>query len=101
MPASFRGRESERESRVATEDTRIPFVQRILRADGRVHLYFRREGHRRRLRSPEGSQALREEVDAILAQLAAGDRAKVPRPGTGSQARGQPLVLEKERERPL
>lgn len=60
---------------------RIPFVERI-KTDGGVRLYFRRGDFRRPLQSVDGSEALRLEVEAILAELAQVDRAKIPRPGT-------------------
>ncbi|HEX4196221.1 MAG TPA: site-specific integrase [Caulobacteraceae bacterium] len=47
-----------------------------------MKLYFRRGAHRRSLHSPDGSQALRDEVDSILAELGKVDRAKTPLPGT-------------------
>lgn len=65
----------------------IPFVQRIPRASGKVDAYFRHRptGYRKRLQSPYGSEAMRAEVDAILASLAAVERAQTPRAGTVGQ----------------
>ena len=57
-------------------------MQRVRCPDGLVALYFRRGAYRRKLRSPDNSQALREEVDAILAAAAQLDSARRPRPGT-------------------
>ncbi len=61
---------------------KIPFVQRIKRPDGRVALYFRKGGHRRPLTGLDGTDELRAEVDAILAQISQVERAKTPRAGT-------------------
>jgi hypothetical protein len=65
----------------------IPFVQRIPRASGKVDAYFRHRptGYRKRLHSPYGSDAMRAEVDAILASLAAVERAQTPQAGTVGQ----------------
>lgn len=60
---------------------RIPFVQKIKTGSG-VRLYFRRGDFRRPLQSADGTDALRAEVDTILAELAQIERAKTPRPGT-------------------
>lgn len=62
----------------------VPYVQRIRRDNGRVDLYFRKSGYREGpLASPDHSQALKDEVDAILARL---ERAKqaVAKPKTGT-----------------
>jgi site-specific recombinase XerD len=59
----------------------IPFVQRVQSVGG-LKLYFRRAGLRRPLKSPDGSQALRDEVNAILAELANINRARTPIIGT-------------------
>jgi hypothetical protein len=59
-----------------------PYVQRIPRSNGKVDLYFRRGKERRKLTSPEGSQELRDEVNAILAQMARAERAQTPVVGT-------------------
>lgn len=62
----------------------VPHVQRVISKTGRVHLYFRKGSFREGpLSSPWGSEALRDEVAAIVervtkAQLAQGK----PRPGT-------------------
>ena len=62
---------------------RIPNVQRIVKPNGRVHLYFRAGSYREALESPEGSQALQDEVAAIRQRLAKAAAAqKRPRPGT-------------------
>jgi hypothetical protein len=63
-------------------ETPVPFVQRVVKPDGRVYLYFRKDGRRQRLTAPEGSAELRAEVDAILASLAAAQRARTPKAGT-------------------
>jgi integrase len=66
---------------MALSEGRIPFVQRIETPKG-AKLYFRRGAHRCRLSSPEGSQALQDEVDAIIAELARVEGASTPRHGT-------------------
>lgn len=49
---------------------KIPYVQRVTSPDGKVRLYFRKGGHREGpLVSPDGSDELRAEVDAILEAL--------------------------------
>lgn len=49
---------------------KIPYVQRVTSPDGKVRLYFRKGGHREGpLASPDGSDELRAEVDAILEAL--------------------------------
>jgi integrase len=62
---------------------KTPYVQRVVRKDGRIDLYFRkgdwREGP---LTHPDGSEALRAEVDAILKRIADQQAARAPRPGT-------------------
>ena len=62
-------------------DAPIPFVQRVRSATG-IKLYFRRGTFRRPLNSPDNSQALRDEVAAIMAELDKIDRAKFPSAGT-------------------
>jgi hypothetical protein len=48
----------------------IKFVQRVKKPDGKVHLYFRKGKHREGpLINPDGSDALRQEVEAILKRL--------------------------------
>lgn len=62
---------------------KIPHIQRVRKPDGKVHLYFRKGEHREGpLRSPDGTQELRDEVDAILKRLAAAMTAQKPREGT-------------------
>lgn len=68
----------------AGELIKVPNVQRVRKADGKVHLYFRKGGYREGpLVSPDGSAALLAEVEAIVARL---DKAAVaaarPRAGT-------------------
>ena len=63
-------------------EDQIPYVQRIRRADGSLDLYFRKGAYRRRLQAADGSDDLRDEVNAVLASLAAVERAKTPRAGT-------------------
>lgn len=65
------------------EDTEGPirFVQRVI-SKGGTKLYFRRGAFRRALKSPDNTQALRDEVAAILAELALIDRAQTPIIGT-------------------
>ena len=49
---------------------KIPHVQRVKSPDGKVRLYFRKGTHREGpLSSPDGSAALRAEVDGILQRL--------------------------------
>jgi len=59
----------------------IRYVQRVNTVGG-VKLYFRRGPFRRPLVSPDGSQALRDEVTAILRELDRAERAKTPVTGT-------------------
>src|SRR5215831_12628611 len=61
---------------------KIPFVQRIKRADGHVDLYFRRGGFRERLTSPDNSPELKAEVDAILKRIDRAHAARNPKAGT-------------------
>ncbi len=60
---------------------KTPFVQRVQTKAG-LKLYFRRGAIRRPLNSPDGSQALYDEVAAILAELDRVEKAKTPTPGT-------------------
>lgn len=62
---------------------KVPYVQRVRRGD-LVHLYFRKDGYREGpLQSPDGTQALFDEVMAILARVTrAREAASKPRPGT-------------------
>ncbi len=62
-------------------EARIPFVQRVSTKTG-VKLYFRKGNTRRPLHSVDGSPALKEEVDSILAELDRIERARTPLPGT-------------------
>lgn len=62
---------------------KVPHVQRCVRKNGKVDLYFRKGAWREGpLRSPDGSEALRAEVDAILARMARMEQAQKPRAGT-------------------
>lgn len=62
---------------------RIPHVQRVRRANGRVDLYFRKGDFREGpLANADGSSELLEEVNAILARLDKAARAARPRPDT-------------------
>lgn len=62
---------------------KIPYVQRVRKPDGRIFLYFRKGDYREGpLGSPDGSEALREEVNGILKRLEQAERAKKPKPGT-------------------
>jgi len=63
------------------EEGAIPFVQRVRTSSG-LRLYFRRGNVRRPLRSQDGSPELRQEVEAILADLSRVERAQTPKPGT-------------------
>lgn len=64
---------------------KIPHIQRVRKPDGKVHFYFRKGEHREGpLRSPDGTQELRDEVDAILKRLEAARTAQKPREGTVS-----------------
>jgi len=61
---------------------KIPHVQRVTKG-GRVHLYFRKGDHREGpLRNPDGSEELRQEVQAILDRLAGAASARTPKPGS-------------------
>jgi hypothetical protein len=60
---------------------KVRFVQRVKTERG-VRLYFRKGDVRRALVSPDGSEALRLEVEAILAELNSIERAATPTPGT-------------------
>ena len=64
------------------DPTRIPNVQRVRRADGRLDLYFRKGAHHRPLRSADHTPELRAEVEAILVELRALETAQRPRPAT-------------------
>lgn len=62
---------------------KIPFVQRIKRANGRIDLYFRRGDFREGpLLSLDNTEELRAEVDAILRRIEQAIQAKTPRAGT-------------------
>jgi integrase len=62
---------------------KVPHVQRIKRANGRVDLYFRKGDYREGpLQSPDGSQALADEVRAILQRLEKVQAAGEPKAGT-------------------
>jgi integrase len=51
---------------------KIPYIQRVKSRDGKVRLYFRKGDHREGpLSAPDGSDELREEVEAIVNKLAA------------------------------
>ena len=51
---------------------KIPYIQRIRSLDGKVRLYFRKGDHREGpLSAPDGSDELREEVEAIVKKLTA------------------------------
>ena len=62
----------------------VRYVQRVKRSNGRVDLYFRKGDFRRGpLMSADNSPELQQEVDAILAQMAAAAAAAAnPAPGT-------------------
>lgn len=61
----------------------VPNVQRIKRASGRVDLYFRKGDYREGpLANPDGTQALLDEVKAIITRLDKATAAAAPRPGT-------------------
>src|ERR1700761_611255 len=62
--------------------TSVRHVQRVRRPDGRLDLYFRKENHRYKLFSTDGTDALRAEVEALLTRVAAIEAAKTPKPGT-------------------
>lgn len=62
---------------------KIKHVQRIKRANGRVDLYFRKGDFREGpLLSPDGTEALQAEVDAILQRIERATLAMAPRAGT-------------------
>lgn len=62
---------------------KIKHVQRIKRANGRVDLYFRKGDFREGpLLSPDGTEALQAEVDAILQRIERATQATAPRAGT-------------------
>ncbi|EGF93067.1 phage integrase [Asticcacaulis biprosthecium C19] len=64
----------------------VKHVQRVKRAKGNTDLYFRKGDYREGpLSSPDGTQALKDEVDAILKRLEATSRA-VAKPKTGTLA---------------
>lgn len=61
---------------------KIPHVQRVRKGD-KVHLYFRKGGHREGpLKSADGSEELRQEIQGILDRLAGATSARTPKPGT-------------------
>lgn len=58
-------------------NAKIPYIQRVKSPDGKSRLYFRKGDHREGpLTSPDGSEELRAEVDAIIRRLDA--RARQP-----------------------
>lgn len=63
---------------------KIRYVQRVPdKKTGKLHLYFRKGDYREGpLGSPDGSEALRQEVQAILDRLAGVEAAQTPKPGT-------------------
>ena len=63
---------------------KVPHVQRVPGKGGAVYLYFRKGGHREGpLGSADGTQALQDEVRAILDRLAKATKAQAePRPDT-------------------
>lgn len=63
---------------------KVPYVQRVKGADGRTILYFRKGGYRHGpLQAADGTQALKDEVDTILARIAKVEQANsVPLAGT-------------------
>jgi hypothetical protein len=62
---------------------KVPHVQRIRRANGQLDLYFRKGGYREGpLQAADGTDALRDEVAAILARIAKAEAAQKPRAGT-------------------
>lgn len=69
---------------MATDWVTVPYVQRIRRDNGRVDLYFRKGRHREGpLASPDGSEALKAEVEAIVARLTRAAKASAnPRAST-------------------
>ena len=69
-------------ARGAGEPSLIPNVQRIRRPDGEVYLYFRKGAVRRHLASPDGSEELRLEVQAIRDELSRAGDARRPRAAT-------------------
>lgn len=64
--------------------SKVSNVQRIKRSNGRIDLYFRKNGYREGpLLSPDGTQELKDEVDAILRRLdRASEAASKPKAGT-------------------
>jgi hypothetical protein len=61
---------------------KVRYVQRVTK-DGKLHLYFRKGDYREGpLTSSDGSDELRQEVDAILKRLATVERAQKPKAGT-------------------
>lgn len=62
---------------------KIRHVQRVRKPDGKIHLYFRKGDYREGpLKSPDGTKALQDEIDAILKRLEAAASAQKPREGT-------------------
>ena len=62
---------------------KVKYVQRIKRPNGAVDLYFRKGAHREGpLQSPDESQELLAEVNAIVARLARVQAAQTPKAGT-------------------
>ena len=62
---------------------KVPHVQRVKRANGRVDLYFRKGDYREGpLVNPDGTQALADEVKAILARIERVQAAATPKAGT-------------------
>ncbi|ADL00663.1 tyrosine-type recombinase/integrase [Brevundimonas subvibrioides] len=66
------------------ETVRVPFVQRVRKPNGDVHLYFRRGAFREGpLKSPDGSPELKAEIDAILERVRKASDA-IARPAAGT-----------------
>jgi hypothetical protein len=70
----------------ATPAARLPHVQAIRKPDGRVYLYYRRDGRRTPLPGPEGSLAFLGAYDAIHAAHAANPRPAGGQAGTVAAA---------------
>lgn len=66
------------------DEPKIRYVQRVRDSrTGKAHLYFRKGDYREGpLSSPDGSEELRQEVQAILNRLAGVAAAQTPKPGT-------------------
>jgi hypothetical protein len=81
--------------------SKVRYVQRVKDAEGRSYLYFRKGSFREGpLASPDDSEELRQEVQAILQRLARAEAARVPKPGTVGAMLTAYAGLDEKRDKP-